>query len=74
MKTDLTGDLPEGDGITLMTTDELVKQSFAALKADSLEIRPGQAKQLALMRRVAPDFINRRLWKAFKKLVPVGAG
>ena len=74
VKTDLTGDLPEGDGITLMTTDELVKQSFAALRAGTLEIRPGKSNQLALMRRLAPDFINRQLWKASKKLVPVGAG
>jgi uncharacterized oxidoreductase len=74
VKTDLTGDLPEGDGITLMTTDELVKQSFASFKAGALEIRPGQSKQLALMRRLAPDFINARLWKASKKLVPVGVG
>jgi len=50
----------------------LVKQSFALLKKGALEIRPGQAKQLALMRRLAPDFINRQLWKASKKLVPVG--
>ena len=67
-------DMAEGDGITLMTTDELVKQSFASLKTGVLEIRPGQAKQRALMRRLAPDFINRQLWKASKKLVPVGLG
>ena len=73
VKTDLTGDLPEGDGITLITTDELVKQSFASLRAGALEIRPGKSNQLALMRRLAPDFINRQLWKASKKLVPVGA-
>ncbi len=74
VKTNLTGDLPEGDGITLTTTDELVKQSFASLKAGTLEIRPGTSNQLALLRRLAPDFINRKLWKASKKLVPVGAG
>src|SRR6266849_11063745 len=72
VKTDLAADIAEGDGITLMTTDELVKQSFASLKTGVLEIRPGQAKQLAFMRRFAPDFINRQLWKASKKLVPVG--
>jgi uncharacterized oxidoreductase len=74
VKTDLTVDLPEGDGVTLITTDELVKQSFAYFKAGALEIRPGQAKQLALMRRLAPDFINGQLWKASKKLVPVAVG
>src|SRR6266487_4391385 len=72
VKTDLTADIAGGDGIALMTTDELVKQSFALLKKGALEIRPGQAKQLALMRRLAPDFINRQLWKASRKLVPVG--
>jgi uncharacterized oxidoreductase len=71
VKTDLVADIAEGDGITLMTTGELVKQSFASFKAGALEIRPGQAKQLALMRRLAPDFINGQLWKASKKLVPV---
>jgi len=73
VKTALTADLPEGGGVTLMTTDELVKQSFASFRAGALEIRPGQAKQLAFMRRLAPDFINGQLWKASKKLVPVGA-
>ena len=71
VKTDLTADLPE-DSLKLITTDELVKQSFAALKAGALEIRPGQARQLAFLRRLAPNFINRQLWKAAKKLVPAG--
>jgi uncharacterized oxidoreductase len=70
VKTELTGNISEGDGITMITTDELVKQSFAALKAGMLEIQPGQAKQLAFMRRLAPDFINKQLWKASKKFVP----
>jgi uncharacterized oxidoreductase len=69
VKTDLTAALLEG-GVSLITTDELVKLSFASLKAGELEIRPGQSKQLALMRRLAPDFINRQLWKASKQLVP----
>jgi uncharacterized oxidoreductase len=72
VKTDLTIDLPEGDGITLMTTDELVKQSFASLRAGALEIRPGKSNLMAVMRRLAPDYINRQLWKASKKLVPAG--
>src|SRR5256886_11011837 len=72
-KTDLTAAFPEGE-VTLITTDELVKQSFASLKTGALEIRPGQSKQLAIMRRLAPGFINRQLWKASKKLVPVGVG
>ena len=73
VKTDMTAELAEG-GMSLMTTNELVKQSFASLKAGALEIRPGQAKQLAFMRRIAPNFINAQLWKASKKLVPVEVG
>jgi uncharacterized oxidoreductase len=74
VKTELAADITEGDGFTVITTDELVKESFASLKTGAVEIRPGQAKQLAFMRRLAPDFINRQLWKASKKLVPVEAG
>jgi len=72
VKTDMTTELAEGGG-TVISTDELVKQSFALLKTGALEIRPGQSKQLAFMRRLAPNFINRQLWKASKKLVPVVA-
>src|SRR5436305_9309385 len=72
VKTDMTTELAEGGG-TMITTDELVKQSFASLKKGVLEIRPGQSKQLAFLRRLAPDFINRQLWKSSKKLVPVVA-
>jgi uncharacterized oxidoreductase len=70
VKTAMTTELAEGGG-TVITTGELVKQSFASLKAGALEIRPGQSRQLALLRRLAPDFINRQLWKSSKKLVPV---
>src|ERR1700731_2498738 len=72
VKTDMTTELAEGGG-SVISTDDLVKQSFALLKTGTLEIRPGQSKQLAFMRRLAPNFINRQLWKASKKLVPVGA-
>jgi uncharacterized oxidoreductase len=72
VKTELTAGLPESS-IRLITTDELVKHTIASLKAGVREIRPGQSQQLALMRRLAPDFINKQLWKASKKLVPAGA-
>jgi uncharacterized oxidoreductase len=71
VKTEMTAAFPEGE-VTVITTEELVKRSFASLKAGAVEIRPGQSKQLALMRRLAPDFINRQLWKASRNYVPVG--
>jgi len=72
VKTDLTAELAEEGGVALMTTDELIKKSFAAFRAGKPEIRPGQSNLLALMRRLAPGFINRQLWKASKSLVPTG--
>ena len=72
IKTDLTTEFSEG-GISMITTDKLVELTFAALKAGSLEIRPGNANQVAFMRRLAPNLINRQLWKASKEFVPAAA-
>jgi uncharacterized oxidoreductase len=74
VKTDLTAEMADGRSVRLITTDELIKKSFAALKAGKLEIRPGQSNQLALLRRLAPNFINGQLWNASKKLVPAVEG
>ena len=72
VRTDMTSEFDEA-GISTISTDELVKQTFAALRAGKTEIRPGQSNQAALMRRLAPNFINRQLWKASKPLVPATA-
>jgi uncharacterized oxidoreductase len=72
IETAMTSDFPEE--VSKIGTDELVRQTFAALKAGTLEIRPGQTNQVAFLRRLAPDFINRRLWKASRALVPAGQG
>jgi uncharacterized oxidoreductase len=72
VKTEMTADLPD-DGMTLITTDKLVQLSMASLKRGALEVRPGQSAQLAFLRRVAPNFINRQLWKAAKPLIPTEA-
>jgi len=72
VRTDLTDEFAE-HGISMISTEELIKLSFAALRSGKVEIRPGQSEQLAFMRRLAPNFINRQLWKASKGLVPAGA-
>jgi uncharacterized oxidoreductase len=68
VRTEMTADLPD-EGLTLITTDKLVALSIASLKRGAVEVRPGQSAQLAILRRIAPDFINRQLWKAAKPLV-----
>jgi len=72
VRTDMTSEFDEA-GISTITTDELLKQAIAALRAGKQEIRPGQSNLLALMRRLAPSFINRQLWKASRPLVPAEA-
>jgi uncharacterized oxidoreductase len=68
VRTDMTSEFDEA-GMSAMTTEELIKQSFAALRAGKLEIRPGQSNQLAFMRRLAPGFIGRQLWKVTRPLL-----
>jgi uncharacterized oxidoreductase len=70
VKTEMTADLYKSRDVKMISTDELVKLTFAGLKSGKREILPGQSGQLAFMRRVAPDFINGQLWKASKILVP----
>jgi uncharacterized oxidoreductase len=72
VETDMTSEFDEA-GLSTITTDELVRQTLAALRAGKSEIRPGQSNQLAFMRRLAPSFIGRQLWKASKALVPAAA-
>src|SRR4029078_5579295 len=72
VNTNMTSEFDEA-GISTITTDELVKQTIVALRAGKQEIRPGQSNLLALMRRLAPSFINRQLWKASRALVPAVA-
>jgi uncharacterized oxidoreductase len=72
VRTDMTSEFDEA-GISTITSDELVKQAFAALRAGKQEIRPGQSNLLAFLRRLAPNLINRQLWKASKPLVPAAA-
>src|SRR3954464_15662812 len=69
VRTDMTDEFAE-QGISMISTEELVKRSFAALRSGKVEIRPGQSQQLAILRRLAPNFISRQLWKASKGLVP----
>ena len=72
VRTELTDEFAEHD-FPMISTQELVKLTFAGLRSGKSEIRPGQSNQLAFMRRLAPNFINRQLWKASRVLVPATA-
>lgn len=57
-------------GIKTIAIGDRVERSVAALRAGKLKIRVGQAQLLSAMRRLAPNFINRKLWKAARPLIP----
>jgi uncharacterized oxidoreductase len=70
VRTDLTADLPDDGDFKIITTEQLMKETFKGLRAGKDEIRPGQANQLHWMSRIAPAFINAQLEKGSKALVP----
>lgn len=68
--TALTADMPDDGDFKIMTTADLMEETFKGLRASKLEIRPGQANQLYWMSRIAPAFINAQLEKGSKSMVP----
>jgi uncharacterized oxidoreductase len=68
--TALTADMPDDGDFKIITTEQLVKETFSGLRAGRDEIRPGQANQLYWMSRIAPGFINAQLAKGSKALIP----
>ncbi|MDP2345309.1 MAG: SDR family NAD(P)-dependent oxidoreductase [Deltaproteobacteria bacterium] len=69
VKTELA-DIPDTEGITIITTDVLIDATIKALRAGEEEIRVGQSNQLHWMSRIAPGFINGQLAKGSAGLVP----
>ena len=70
VRTELTADMPEDGDFKILTTAQLMDETFKGLRAGRLEIRPGQANQLYWMSRIAPGFINAQLEKGSKSMVP----
>ena len=56
-------------GVSVMKTDQMVRESLRGLERDRLEIRPGQSNQLRFMNRVAPDFILGQLSKPVDRML-----
>ena len=69
VRTDLAK-APEGPGVTVISTDELVAATIKGLKKGSSEICVGQSAQLRMMNRLAPGFIQGQLEKGSKALIP----
>ena len=60
---------PDAKGIAFMKVEDLVAQCLKGMERDQLEVRPGQANQLKLMNRVAPEFILAQLSKPVDRML-----
>jgi uncharacterized oxidoreductase len=70
VKTELAADIVEGDGVKVITTEELIAATLPALAAGKVEIRPGQSNQMHWLSRLAPAFINGMVSKNSRQLIP----
>lgn len=70
-ETELLSDMDAEDmkGVSIMKVDAMVTDSIAGMKADKLEIRPGQANSLKFMSRVAPDFILKQMSRSVDRML-----
>jgi len=68
--TDRTAGMPEDGDFKILTTAQLMDETFKGLRAGHAEIRPGEANQLYWMSRIAPGFINAQLEKGSKSMIP----
>jgi len=56
-------------GVSIMTVEDLVAAAMKGFERDRLEIRPGQANQLKLMSRLAPEFILKQLSRSVDRML-----
>jgi uncharacterized oxidoreductase len=67
-QTDMLDGFGVGDlrGIEIMSVADMVAFSLLGIKNNQFEICPGQAKQLKLMGRLAPDFVLQQMSRSLK--------
>jgi uncharacterized oxidoreductase len=70
-KTELMDSMDASDmkGITIMSVEDMVRESIKGFQNDRLEIRPGPSNQLKFMSRVAPEFILKQLSKPVDRML-----
>ena len=74
-QTELLSDMNADDmkGVAIMKVEDMVTASIKGFAADRLEIRPGQANQLKLLSRLAPDFILKQLSRSVDRMLTQSA-
>jgi uncharacterized oxidoreductase len=56
-------------GVAIMKVEDMVERALEGIAADRPEIRPGQANQLKLMSRLAPEFILSQLSRPVDRML-----
>jgi uncharacterized oxidoreductase len=69
--TELLGKFDQQDmkGVSIMKVEDMVAAAVKGMQNDSWEIRPGQANQLKLMSRLAPEFILKQMSKPVDRML-----
>lgn len=70
-QTELLSDWDPQDmkGISVMKVEQMVTAAVKGMQNDQFEIRPGQANQLKMMSRLAPQFILNQLSKPVERML-----
>lgn len=55
--------------ISVMKVADMVRAAMLGMEADRYEIRPGQANQLKIMNRIAPEFIFKQLSRPIERML-----
>jgi uncharacterized oxidoreductase len=70
-QTELLGKMDKEDmkGVSIMKVEDMVAAAVKGMQNDQWEIRPGQANQLKLMSRIAPEFILKQMSKPVDRML-----
>jgi uncharacterized oxidoreductase len=70
-QTELMGgfDVEDMKGASTMKVEDMVKVAVKGMQTNRFEIRPGQANQLKMMSRVAPEFILKQMSRSVDRML-----
>ncbi len=70
VKTNMTARLPEDSFFDILTTEALVESTIKGIRKKQNEILPGQAKNMRMLSRIAPSYVQRKLANASRNFMP----
>jgi uncharacterized oxidoreductase len=62
-------DVEDMKGASTMKVEDMVKVAVKGMQTNRFEIRPGQANQLKMMSRVAPEFILKQMSRSVDRML-----